>query len=853
MAKAKPTEQALEVLKQCTIEGNIVKLPDEQLDRNLYVEVKKHLELIGGKWKGGKTQGFVFETDPTELLAAQANGDGRDLKQEFQFFPTPSGLAVRMAGAISYTPGMKILEPSAGRGALVQAVREIHGEDIMVDCFELMEINRVYLSKVPGANIIGEDFLKSTIMEEYDAIIANPPFTGNQDIEHIYCMWDALKPGGQLVVLASQSWTFGSQKKQVAFREWLDAIGAFQEEIDHGIFKESGTNVSVMLLVMEKASVTKVADTEVARLEVNTPAYQTHMVRIEDIIPDPNQPRKFYRQEDIDDLANSFVKHGVLQAITIRPKDDGFYIVFGERRYRAAKQAGLLEIPATVRAMDDTEALEVQVIENLQRKDVHPMEEAGALKQLSATIDIKEIANRIGKSERYVAVRIKLMDLLPEFQEMYFMDRMSFEDAKLLSKQNVETQQMVFDDQVGKKDWRKNNVTLGNIAWQLRRANADLKEASFSLKDAKLYPEMGACTGCTYNSKNNLALFEEKEHKCYNPSCYELKTHRSFDLKLDKVIETQPDILFVYRDYCLGDEEKAVIKRLSERDINVLAREEYTMVAHPGDKPDWEEKQKTEAWWRNDPDETDEDENQMREDDMKSEYDEDVQEWESEMAEYEAAIQGDKVRKAFIVVGHDAGKIIDIIPTEKGKAVAEGASASSVEEIDKIEKREIRAKELDGEKLHANIKNAFKGYAPFLDSTAELSKNEWAALAVFVAEHTGYETRKWAGKEVQASENAYGYVDNLSFYQKVQSMDSETATAFIAKLIRRTFIDKLMGNGDNPSKSGPAAAIRQLAMDYIPEQVKQFDIEQEEKSIKRQERVNKRIEELKKATADEIR
>ena len=82
-----------EVLQNCTVEGTTVKLPNVQLDRKLYQEVAKALELIGGKWKGGKVFGFVFATDPTDLLDQIANGEKRNLKKEFQFFATPEKLA----------------------------------------------------------------------------------------------------------------------------------------------------------------------------------------------------------------------------------------------------------------------------------------------------------------------------------------------------------------------------------------------------------------------------------------------------------------------------------------------------------------------------------------------------------------------------------------------------------------------------------------------------------------------------------------------------------------------------------------------------------------------------------------
>lgn len=271
-----PKQQALKTLQQCTVQGNIVKLPPEQLDRTLYNEVKKLLELIGGKWTGGKTQGFVFqdcdEAMVKDLLQQQANGDGRNLKKEYQFFPTPSDLATRMAQLCTnngyLSPKAKILEPSAGDGALVTAIVDFYPTVTRIDCFEIMEVNRTKLAKISEANLLGPDFLRTAqqgnadgIHGYYDVIIANPPFSNNQDIDHIRAMYRCLKNNGRLVTVASMSWVNGSQKKQVEFREWLTAIDAFQEELSAGTFKESGTNVPAMLLVIDKLETAEIKDT----------------------------------------------------------------------------------------------------------------------------------------------------------------------------------------------------------------------------------------------------------------------------------------------------------------------------------------------------------------------------------------------------------------------------------------------------------------------------------------------------------------------------------------------------------------------------------------------------------------
>ncbi|MBX3253953.1 MAG: PRTRC system protein E [Chitinophagaceae bacterium] len=243
-----------QLLQQCTIDNNIVLLPNIKLERKEYMEVKKALELIGGKWKGGKTQGFVFEQDPTELLQAQASGEQRNLKKEYQFFPTPPAVAKMMMECLpEVKPGYKVLEPSAGDGALIKAFHDQIGHiGREVDCFELMDVNRIKLKSIKGANIIGEDFMECKKWDEYDLVIANPPFTKNQDIDHIGRMFKVCKPSGLIITLASGSWKHGSQKKHKQFREWLDNMVTTEEEIPAGMFKESGTMVSTILLRIVK-------------------------------------------------------------------------------------------------------------------------------------------------------------------------------------------------------------------------------------------------------------------------------------------------------------------------------------------------------------------------------------------------------------------------------------------------------------------------------------------------------------------------------------------------------------------------------------------------------------------------
>lgn len=239
-----------EVLQQCTVEGNTVKLPNIQLERKLYQDVAKSLELIGGKWKGGKVMGFVFASDPTDLLAEIQGGEKRNLKKEFQFFATPSELAKRLVYIADLKNHDTILEPSAGQGAIIKEINAACS--VVPDCYELMETNQIILNKSGlKFNLLGSDFFENK-GRGYSKIIANPPFSKNQDIEHLQEMYTCLNRGGRLVCVMSESWANGSQKKQVDFRAWLDKVEAYIEDIPAGTFKESGTMVGAKLVVIDK-------------------------------------------------------------------------------------------------------------------------------------------------------------------------------------------------------------------------------------------------------------------------------------------------------------------------------------------------------------------------------------------------------------------------------------------------------------------------------------------------------------------------------------------------------------------------------------------------------------------------
>lgn len=136
-------------------------------------------------------------------------------------------------------------------------------------------------------------------------------------------------------------------------------------------------------------------------------------VDINMISPDKDQPRKNFDEEKLEQLANSIKEHGIIQPILVRKEDNYFKIIAGERRWRAARLAGLKKIPVLEKVLDKKQTMEISLIENLQREDLNPVEEARAYKKLMEEFHItqEEIANRIGKSRPAIANTMRLLAL----------------------------------------------------------------------------------------------------------------------------------------------------------------------------------------------------------------------------------------------------------------------------------------------------------------------------------------------------------------------------------------------------------------------------------------------------------
>ncbi len=181
-------------------------------------------------------------------------------------------------------------------------------------------------------------------------------------------------------------------------------------------------------------------------------------LKLNDIEPDKNQPRKFFDEEALSELAKSINTHGVLQPIVVRPTlQGGYIIVAGERRWRASRRAGLVEIPVVIKEITDNDAMEIALIENLQREDLDPVEEAMGYKQLMERCNYTQenVAKQLSKSRSAVANSLRLLNLPAKIIEYLKSGKLTSGHAKvILGLQDEKLQQKAADEIV------KNNLNV---------------------------------------------------------------------------------------------------------------------------------------------------------------------------------------------------------------------------------------------------------------------------------------------------------------------------------------------------------------------------------------------------------
>ena len=254
----KPTKlptAVLQALAQAQVDNRDIRVV-ERLQPPLFAKVKDVLEELGGRWSTSR-QAFVYQDDPQAALQ-QVLASGQILtRRDYEFFRTPDNLVKQLLANAMLKPGMRVMEPNAGDGALALAAAAVVGH-ANVTCCELMPQN-VRQLKALGFDIEGpKDFLEVVPRPQHDVVLMNTPFSGGKDRQHVLHALKFLKDGGELWAIISTSWKTAEHHGAREFREMLQAHALAVEDIPAGTFANVGTNVPTVLIGLRKPASTPV-------------------------------------------------------------------------------------------------------------------------------------------------------------------------------------------------------------------------------------------------------------------------------------------------------------------------------------------------------------------------------------------------------------------------------------------------------------------------------------------------------------------------------------------------------------------------------------------------------------------
>ena len=292
-------------------------------------------------------------------------------------------------------------------------------------------------------------------------------------------------------------------------------------------------------------------------------------------------PRRTFDECKLQELAESIKQHGLIQPVVVRPKDGRFEIVAGERRYRSSLLAEKFSIPSHIVELTDAQALEWQLVENSQRVDVHPFEEAQGFQRLLDIpgYDVAALVEKSGKSASHIYARLSLLQLIPEVAEAFLQERITASHANLIARIPQESQAVAFE-RCWRKDWQDKEPHLLPAkhlsAWIQTNLYLALADAPFDREDPTLNPAAGACVACPRRSGYNTSLFcDVQGDQCLDSSCYQTKVAAH----IDREIAARPELVQIENGYrSLKEQRPGAIRQGQFREIE-------TSVENPDAEP----------------------------------------------------------------------------------------------------------------------------------------------------------------------------------------------------------------------------------------------------------------------------
>lgn len=562
-------------------------------------------------------------------------------------------------------------------------------------------------------------------------------------------------------------------------------------------------------------------------------------IKTDDINFSPLNYRKYFSEEALQSFAEELNQHGIISPLTVRVTNKNRYeLVAGERRLRAARIAGLPTVPAAIVSLTDEQVIEIQLAENLQRENPHPMHEAQAIGQMQQTgKTIDEIAARLGKSKQFVYTRLKLLSLIDSFQEMVLANAISLQVALQIAALSAESQREFFAEHCSK--WKKQkNFEIYNLDYYLNQYRYGLKNAPFNTKDKNLVPEVGACSACPSNSATLKSLFPEmaKQAVCSNKECYNNKCTLHFIAVLSEAINTYQPTALLYNNQLTDMAEKIIALIPGASDLSRHNANQITVIQKPAlpDKEDYKDY---------DSEELDEDEFNGA---MDSYY--------SELEAYNLHVKSGHYAVA-VLLGNKTFEPVyfsmekpkpspiggqPVTAKEVQAAIKSGSATPELlqDEIDRIKQREKRAEELDTEKVQLIVHNDFTEFVSNAANNTGLTDADKAGLKLVLYQSLDYTAKSKVAETLLTRKGKRTDDTNKDLFERFSNL-SESEFAY---LIRMAICSK--SDSKYPKQEAGYCLYRMAEAAGLP--VKTIEDTQEAKRKERKEKQDLKIQELKK-------
>lgn len=478
------------------------------------------------------------------------------------------------------------------------------------------------------------------------------------------------------------------------------------------------------------------------------------MVTLADIQPSNYNPRKHFDETSLAELAESIRQQGVLQPIGVRPIDDNrFEIVFGERRYRASIMAELTEIPAIILNVSDETAEEMAVTENLQRKDVTPMEEANAYQKLveSGRYDVQSLAVQFGKSESYIHTRLKFISLIPEIAELLEKDELTISVATEICRYGEDIQHDIYERHL-KEDlmynsWRGMKAT--DVARNIERDyTTDLSRYAF---------DKTLCLSCPHNT-NNMTLFCEGGcGNCANRTCLKEMNTSYMVEKAIQLMEQHPAISLCHENYNYSQE---VVERLTAMGYEVESVSYITTHPELPEAPEREDYDSTEEY-----------------EEAKADYEQEMNEYTEKCEEIRTRCEAGEISQYIRIGSNDI--TLCYVRNNLGATTANGiAQGQELTPMAKLEKQDKRNKEIAIEKT---IEDTKKQILEVDITEAKFGADEDRMIYFFLLPHLRQENFKAVGIEKEVT--GYSYLTDEDKKEIIANLTAKTKA-----IIRRDFL-----------------------------------------------------------------